>query len=181
LINYFKTKNFNTLIKQNLSSLFRFAYSRCKDRHLAEDLVQDTCIKAYKAYVKEEKEIFKFKEWVFKILINTHISYLRKRKLETCSDNIFNELENQECPITLTNSLEIREDINFALNFLNEEQREIIYLVEVEGYSFKETAELLGIPLGTVASRLQRSRIKLRELLTNMGYGNKLIKTGTER
>ena len=182
MINYFKIKKFNALIEQNLNSLFRFAYSRCKDRHLAEDLVQETCIKAYKAYIKkEEKEIFKFKEWVFKILINTHISYLRKHRPETCSDNIYYEVENQEYQVTTTNSLDFKEDIDHALSFLNEEQRKIIYLVEVEGYSFKEAAEILGIPLGTIASRLQRGRTKLRTLLTNMGYGNKLVKSGTEK
>ena len=168
-----KIKEFNELLEEILSSLLRFAYSRCIDKTLAEDLVQDTCLKAYKAYIEEGKEILKFKEWVFKILINTHISYLRKQRPETYSDLNFEEIANKCEQRISTINFEVKEDINHALSFLNEEQREVIYLVEIEGYSFKEAAEILGIPFGTLASRLQRGRIKLRSLLLDMGYGEK--------
>ena len=177
----FKAKKFSNLLEQYLSSLLRFAYSRCNDKHLAEDLVQETCMKAYKAFIVQENEIYKFKEWIFTILINTHISYLRKRKLELLSDKELDEFEINEAQSMTLNQIEIKEDINHALSFLNKEQREVIYLVDVEEYSFNEASKILGIPFGTLASRLQRGRTKLRLLLSNMGYGYKKAKTGDLR
>ena len=173
MANLHKIKKFNALLEKTLNSLFRFAYSRCIDKTLAEDLVQDTCLKAYKAYMEEGKEILKFKEWVFKILINTHISYLRKQRPETFSDLHLEDIENKHEQGKSIVNFEVKQDINHALTFLNKDQREVIYLVEIEGYSFKEAAEILGIPFGTLASRLQRGRTKLRSLLLDMGYAEK--------
>lgn len=176
-----KIQGFNKLVEKNLTSLLRFAYSRCNNRELAEDLVQDTCLKAYKAFVNEGQEIIKFKEWIFRILINTHISFLRKKRIENFCDYDTNKLEDDEILTDPIRSNEIKEDINLALSFLNEEQRTVIYLVEIEGYSFKEAAEILGIPFGTLASRLQRGKIKLRSLLSDMGYEKGYAKAGNKQ
>lgn len=176
MINWLKSKKFNKQVKEHLSSLLKFAYSRCNDKSLAEDLVQETCLKAFRAYMENDKEILLFKNWIFRILINTHISYLRKHKFEIVTDLNLDEIQgNDELEEKFDNNIDVTEDINYALSFLNEEQREVIYLVEVEGYSFKDAAETLGIPFGTLASRLQRGKIKLRSLLSDMGYKNKEI------
>lgn len=186
MIDWFKRKKFNEILKEHLDSLVRFAYVRCHDRGLAEDLVQEACIKAYKAFSLKGNEIIKPKEWLFRILINTHISYLRKKNieivddfnLENCDVAINNE-NNDENNLDLDQEREIlEEDLNLSLSKLSKDQRQVVYLVDVKGYSFKEASNVLGIPFGTLTSRLHRGRLKLKKVLTELGYSKGSLEAG---
>lgn len=159
-----KIQDFNRLLADNLKPLLQFAYLRCNDYSLAEDLTQETCLKAYKSYLQNGKEILKPKEWLFKILINTHISYLRKKQIQygEFKDDISNNLVDNN-GFEENGYYESSEIIKEAFSKLNQEQREVIYLVDVKGHSFKEASNMLGISLGTLASRLFRGRNKLKE------------------
>ena len=97
MFNWFKKKRFDSLISENINSLLRFAYARCNDKLLSEDLVQETCLKAYKSYLDKSEEIVKPKEWLFRILVNTHISYLRKKQLNEKGE----EMENKKNHVTV--------------------------------------------------------------------------------
>ncbi len=181
LMDWFKIKKFNKAIQENLDLLVKFAYARCCDRTLAEDLVQDTCLKAYKAYILKNDEIIKPKEWLFRILINTHISYLRKKQLQTVNDFDFNNCDveiNDEISLDYDKEI-LEEDISFALQKLTADQRGVIYLVDIKEYSFKEASKLLGIPFGTLTSRLHRGRQKLKAILIELGYSKDYIKAGS--
>ena len=165
MLSLLKLKKFNNLIQDHLDSLLQFSYMRCKDRELAEDLAQETCIKAYKAYCDKKEEITNPKEWLFKILINTHIDYLRKRKFNT--ESIYDkDFVSNNNPIDQVESNIFFESINKALNNLESGQRMVVYLADIKDYSIKKIAELMNIPIGTVVSRLHRARKILRELLT---------------
>lgn len=183
MFDWLKKKKFSAIIQENINELVRFAYSRCNDRCLAEDLVQETCLKAYKAYVSKNEDIVKPKEWLYRILINTHISHLRKKQIQIIEDFDLNNCELVTFNISEDEGLEIQkeiieEDLNFALSRLTLEHREVIYLVDIKGYSFKEASELIGIPFGTLTSRLHRGRLKLKTTLIELGYSNESIKAG---
>ncbi len=159
----------------------QLAYMKCKNKELAEDLVQETCLKAYRSYLtknQEAKEELKNpKAWLFKILVNTHIDYARKKQLDLIDINGL-ELADKKDTISQIESNFFFENLNNILNELEPEYRVIIYLADVDKYSYKEIAELLKVPMGTVTSRLYRARHALRELLTEKGYSREVVKAG---
>lgn len=147
---------------------------RCTNKHLAEDLVQETCIKAYRSYLEKE-EIEKPLPWLYRILINTHIDFTRKKQPDTTELEKY-EFVDKKNPYCDIESNFFFKDLNEALKQLEPEQRVVVFLSDVNEYSYKEIAELLNIPLGTVMSRLHRARQTLRKLLTEKGYSREQIK-----
>ncbi len=178
MIIWLKKKAFEKLVEEHLDSLVQFAYMRCKNQELAEDLVQDALIKAYDSFISKDK-IENPKSWLYKILINTHIDFTRKKQF------VFEEVETFDFPDNKTPDKEIEskvffKDLDASLNKLDEDQRTIIYFSDINEYSYKEISELLGIPLGTVMSRLHRARQSLRKHLTEQGYSKKSISGGND-
>ncbi|MBI3308050.1 MAG: sigma-70 family RNA polymerase sigma factor [Candidatus Melainabacteria bacterium] len=149
--------------------MLQLAYMRCADKELAEDLVQEACLKAYKSYMSKDFEITSPKSWLFKILVNTHIDHTRKKQFNTIDAS---EIDIPSRDIT-SGSVETNiflGDLSNALKELEQEQRMVVYLADVKEFSYKEISEILDIPLGTVMSRLYRARQTLRKLLKEKGY-----------
>ena len=128
--------------------------------------------------MEKSEEIKRPKEWLYRILINTHISYIRKKQFLTVDDV---DLSNLELLSISDNSFDIendtelfneilKEDLEKALLCLGEEQRSVIYLIDIKRMAFKEASEALGIPFGTLTSRLHRGRQKLKNILKKLGY-----------
>ncbi len=176
MIVWLKKRRFNKLIQEYLDGLLQLAYMRCANKELAEDLVQEACIKAYKSYIDKE-EIANPKAWLFRILINTHIDHVRKKQLEIADLDNF-EFVDKRNPSQDTESNYFFKDLNYALKQLEPEQRVVAYLADVNEYSYKEIAELLEVPLGTVMSRLHRARQTLRKILASKGYAKEGTRTG---
>ena len=168
MITWLKKRRFEKLVEEHLNSLVQLAYMRCKNKELAEDLVQDTCTKAYEAYMTKDN-IENPKAWIFKILINTHIDYTRKKQLNLVEVENFDFVDKKTPEMEMESSAFFK-DLNDCLNKLDKDQRTVIYLSDINEYSYKEIAELLGVPLGTVMSRLHRARQSLRKLLSEKGY-----------
>ncbi len=165
-------KVFQELLVPELPALFRTALRMTRNREDAEDLVQEAVTKAFAAFDRFE-EGTNFRAWIFKILTNTFINnYYRLRdrqkapSLEEMEDETsfqpsFEGVTPEEA---LLNTL-TREDILRAIESLPLEFRAVVVLTLVEGFSYKETAEILDIPIGTVMSRLHRGRKLLQKLL----------------
>jgi len=179
LITWLKKKRFEKIVQENLDRLWRLAYMKCQNKEIAEDLIQDTCAKAYKYFLERDEVIENPKGWLSKILLNTHIDYTRKKYFESVDID----------KIEITDSKNLSEEVETNIFFgelhevlieLKAEQREIIVLKDVEEHSYKEISELLNIPLGTVMSRLHTARQTLRKLLTQKGYSKEEIKVGKE-
>ena len=150
----------------HLNDLFRTALRVIGNRTEAEDLVQETYLQAWKSFHRFEAGT-NCRAWLFKILFNVihhHRRKLFKFRLVDDAEDTFENTLVYEPPIPqhLTD-----EDVLAALESIPQQYREAVLLADVEGFSYKEVAETLGVPVGTVMSRLSRGRGLLRKHLAD--------------
>ncbi len=145
-----------------IPNLRAFAMSLCGRSAWADDLVQETLVRAW-AKADTYKDGTNLMAWLFTILRNEFYSQLRKRKREV--EDVDGEEAGRltSAPDQLPN-LEMR-DFKAALALLPDDQREAIILIGASGFSYEETAEIMGCAIGTVKSRLSRARTRLTEIL----------------
>lgn len=169
--------NFEAEVLPFMDSLYSTAYRMSRNRQDAEDLLQETYLRAYKYYDKFQ-EGTNFKAWLFKILKNTFINRYRKRQRQPLR-NSFDEIEGSfeskllESPLTARGATPEEElmvdaldqDVQQALEALPEDYRTAVEMADLQGLSYREISDQLGIPLGTVMSRLYRGRRKLEAVL----------------
>ena len=146
------------LILPYIPNLRRYARALVGDRHAADDLVQDTLERAVrKFHLWRPGDL---RAWLFSIMHNVFVNQLKARKIRP-------EVEADEtlaAPVPTANGMDIL-DLERALRALAPEQREVVLLVGLEEMTYAEVSRLLGIPIGTVMSRLSRGREKLRRLV----------------
>jgi len=158
-------------------SLYGAAMRMTKNPDDASDLVQETFIKAFRAFARFEQGT-NLKAWLFRILTNTYITLYRKRQREGYQSALddMSEWQVGEAPsLTQTATRSAEADafdrmpsvaVRKALSDLPEERRLVVYLADVEGFSYQEIADIMGTPTGTVMSRLHRGRSDLRSALS---------------
>ena len=158
-----------------LSGLYSAAYRLTRNRADAEDLVQETYLRAYRAF-DQFQEGTNLRAWLYRILTNTFINSYRKkqRQPQTISDDeiedwyLYSKMAERGAePSAETSVIESLpdEDVQEALSSLPEQFRIAVLLADVEGFSYKEIAEITNVPIGTVMSRLHRGRRALEKRL----------------
>ena len=157
-----------------LQSLYGGALRMTRNPTDAEDLVQEAMLKAFAAF-GSFTEGTNLKAWLFRILTNTYINQYRKKQrapLQTSADELTDGQLNEAGENLGMRSAEAEAmakladgEIVDALAALPDDFRMAVYLVDIEGFSYKEAAEIMDTPVGTVMSRLSRGRKQLRELL----------------
>lgn len=162
-----------------LDQLYGGALRMTRNPQDAEDLVQETYLKAYKAFDRFTPGT-NLKAWLYRIMTNTYINTYRKkqrRPLVTSADDVTdNQLYTSSShDSTGLESAEVEalkampnSRISEALNALNEDYRMVVYYADVEGMAYKEIADVMDIPIGTVMSRLHRGRKQLRGMLKDV-------------
>jgi len=155
--------DFNDLLEAQIPRLRRYARALLRDVTRADDLVQDTLVRALgKQHLWEPGS--NLRAWLFTLMHNQHVNNVRQgRREETAVD--FEEISSTLIATTdPTAACQLRE-LDTALAHLPEEQREVILLVGLEGVRYDEAATILDVPIGTVRSRLFRGREALRRLM----------------
>jgi RNA polymerase sigma factor (sigma-70 family) len=153
------------LVTPLIPALRRYAVSLLRDRSDADDLVQDTLELAITRW-HQRRDDGSVRSWLFAIVHNLAISRLRQHRRRGGSHLPIDDA--QEAVLAMPPRQEAglqHRDLVRALDALPEEQRSVLLLVTVEGLSYAETAEVLGIPTGTVMSRLSRARDRMIQLM----------------
>lgn len=144
------------------SAMFRLAYMWCHDRALADDLTQDAMAKAL-VHAAQLREPAKLRSWLYGILANCWRDHLRARRPMDDIDSIEeSQLAVERTPEHDASRSQLAARVRTAVGRLPIGQREVLSLVDLEECSYAEAALVLGIPIGTVMSRLCRARATLR-------------------
>jgi len=174
-----------------LDQLYRGALRMTRNPADAEDLVQETFIKAF-AKFDTFREGTNLKAWLYRIMTNTFITSYRRRQrepLHTSADEL-TDWQLAQTPAFTTGELRSAEAealdritdsvVLEALAAIPEDFRIAVYLADVEGFSYKEIAEIMGTPVGTVMSRLHRGRALLRTQLADYARDHGFVTAGTD-
>ncbi len=179
-----KYQIFNKEFMPHIDAMYNFAYRLTNDEDDANDLIQDTYLKAFR-FINSFQEGTNAKAWLFRILKNSFINDYRKKSKEPSKvdyqevETVYNSVEDAEFESTTDLRLEsvqdmIGDEVALALNGLPIDFRTVIILCDIEGFTYEEMAKILDIPIGTVRSRLHRARNllkeKLRSYAKSMGY-----------
>ena len=167
-----RTSEFEAAALPHLSDIYRTAARLLSDSTRAEDVMQEVYLQAWKSFDRFETGT-NCRAWLFKILFNTLHHYRRKWfniRMVKESEELIEQTAAYAPPLPeqITD-----EEVLAALAGVPEDFRSVVLLVDVEEFSYKESAGILNIPIGTVMSRLSRGRKLLRERLAGMArsYG----------
>ncbi len=154
-------------IEQQIPKLRRFARSRVGDPVLADDLVQDCLERAIRHFDKFQQGT-NLQAWLYTILRNVQINHYRKQKRRS---EVAISDEGYELPAVAASQEQALEFKDFVRSFaeLSAVHKEILLLIVVDGFKYEEAADILGLPVGTVRSRLFRARARLREIEQRRG------------
>lgn len=169
---------YRELVRRYERPVFSLVYRMVRHRERAEDLTQETFVKALNA-LESYRPDYKFSSWIFKIANNAAIDQLRRKELETLSidgapdadsadtarESTLQLRDAGESPLDELEARELGSAIERAIGQLRPEYRSCIILRHVEGYPYEEIAELLELPLGTVKTYIHRARNELKQVL----------------
>ncbi|RZV37160.1 MAG: RNA polymerase sigma factor [Chromatiales bacterium] len=171
-----RPQTFDTLVRPHFDRLYRLAFRLTGRKAEAEDLFQELLIKAF-GKLDDLVSIDEPGSWLCRVMYNLFIDEQRRfarRRMQTVEEGALpgDGLEGfagTDNPERNQQRLEQLRELDAALAQLSDEHRIIVLLHDTEGYKLEEIHELIGVPVGTVKSRLHRARARLREILARSG------------
>jgi RNA polymerase sigma-70 factor, ECF subfamily len=163
---------FERYVLPEIEVLLRVAHSLTRNHAEAEDLVQDTLLRAYRGIGGFDGR--HPRAWLLTILRNTHINRNRRRRPEllrdpdAAADRMISAASDERTDAVVDDEIDI--EIIRSLESLDEPFRRVVELVDMDGLSYAEAAEVLDVPVGTVTSRLHRARSRIRDRLDQVGF-----------
>jgi RNA polymerase sigma-70 factor (ECF subfamily) len=168
---------FGELVRRHQDRLYNTVYRLVDNHEDAYDVVQDAFLNAYQSLGSFKGDSLFF-TWLYRIAVNTAISFKRKRRAmvridSTGSDPVIEPLDTSDeaRPDHALEQAEQEQRVRQALARLSPEHRTVLILKDMEGQKYEDMAEALGVPIGTIRSRLHRARLELREVLERMDEG----------
>lgn len=181
----YQYSDFYSEVVPHLNPLKNFALKMTHDNDESNDLVQSTLLKAFRFFDMYKKGT-NTKAWLFKIMKNSFINDYRKMKREPVKvnyediENFYETIKSDEVKSRHYNNDDFNnildDEITYALSALPDESRTIVFLCDIEGYSYEEIADFIGCPVGTVRSRLHRTRKILYAMLYQYAQKNGYVK-----
>ncbi|NJM28908.1 MAG: RNA polymerase sigma factor [Rhizobiales bacterium] len=161
--------DFRTQLAGEIPYLRRFARALCGDGALADDLVQDCIERALlKGHLYDPAR--PLRAWLYAVLRNIFISGLRREGSHSVVKTIDDLVQGEDAVAPAQEDRLSMVQIGKALEMLPPQHREVIVLVGLEEMSYRDVAEITGVPVGTVMSRLSRARSSLKQILTDRGH-----------
>lgn len=154
-------------LKQEISGIMdnlrRFAFSLTGEKQDAYDLLQETVVRLLEKNVPDDADT---RKWAFRVCKNIWLDQLRANKVRRLwAESKIGEMDNRQDGQKIADDHIALEEVKSIMAELPDEQRTILSLVAVEGFSYKEAAEMMNIPVGTVMSRLSRARAAIADSL----------------
>ena len=162
VMNWFLQRRLKARIATYRPQLYRTAYAWCHEPARADDLVQETLLKAI-SRLRTLQDEDALRPWLYRIMTNCHRDWLRRQRDTVDPDDA--ELACEDCPEMNAERAAIVRGVREAVHRLSDDQRKVITLVDLEGFTYGEVAGILEIPIGTVMSRLSRARQQLKQML----------------
>ena len=162
-----KKAEFEMLVRPHLAALYRTALRTLRNPATAEDVVQETCLRAFGAFDRGRRKD-NFRAWLFRILVNLCIDHIRAAGREAAlrgEGAVLDQPSDSPDPERRAISRCLGDRLRASIDALTPELRLVVLLVLVEELSYAEAAESLEVPVGTIRSRLSRARAQLQSLL----------------
>lgn len=147
-------------LAQEADAMKRYAITLTRDMHAADDLVQDCMERALRKWTIRREGV-PLRAWLFTMMRNLHVDGWRRAK-RSQTESLETMTLQPELPPTQENHVELNRLLNRVMT-LPDDQRAALVLVTIEGFTYREAAETLGVPEGTILSRVSRARAALRE------------------
>lgn len=158
--------NRDHILLEETPRLRRYARALLGSRELADDLVQDTLVRALKSWPTPAPD--NPRAWLFTVLHNLHANWARSKSRERRAYSAVGLEPQRSASGGQLEHLALK-DLSAGLAELPSDQRDVLLMIALEGFAYAETAEILGLPLGTVMSRLSRARERLRRHMEGAG------------
>lgn len=176
-----RSQNFSELMERSYKKVFNLAYRLSADRADAEDLTQEAFFRAYRRFNTFEGDR-PFENWIFRIVTRLFLDMKRSRsrRVQTVSTDAplrpdgganavsFESPDDRDTPEKALLGGALSEELERGLKHLSPDQRELVWMADVEGVPYQEIAERVNAPVGTVRSRLHRAHKRLRDVIESM-------------
>jgi RNA polymerase sigma-70 factor (ECF subfamily) len=165
MLRFSQKRELKRLVENNRGRLYRMAYAWTHDPHLADDLVQQAVCKALGSH-QQLRDLAAAEAWLFRILSNCLADHHRAKREFTSDADLFGIEE--RTPENLAEQQQLVDRVRSSVARLPLAQRQVVTLVDLEGFAYASVAQILEIPVGTVMSRLCRGRKALKKFLVDL-------------